>query len=315
MIVIRSFTLNNLTRRVWEFYDDKLVIKTKSLNADYEVEWDYIKIKEIQHKKLANLTWICTSVGVLGLFFLAQWFLHLLSIHFLDNPMLEKAVVILAIVLLTPIFRKHEVYSFLDADNYYLTIIQVNNKSKKLLLDAIRLIKQKTEITQETYLSDPLPNTPPIFEFQVLDFPDYLCKSSVRIYDDRLIDVERSLAEEVRTVVKFDKLSGKTARAWIGNENWDNVAFNWFAFVAFIGAIAAVFFPKQLYHNFVFIRLFLSAMFLVVPFYLMKYVKNEVLAFYDRKDIVVFWTRVNGANLEISNQIVRFVQEKVQYKP
>lgn len=315
MIIIRSFSLNNLTRRAWEFYDDKLVIKTKSLNADYEVEWDYIKIKEIQHKKLANLSSICTSSMVLGLFFLAQWFLHFLSIRFLDNSLFEKAIIFLAILLLAPIFRKHELYSFLDADNYYLTTIQVNDKSKKLLLDAIKLIKQKTEITHETYLSDPLPNTPPIFEFQVLDFPDYLCKSTVRIYEDELIDVERSLVEEVRTVVKFEKLSGKTARAWIGNENWGNVAFNWFVFVTFIGAIAVVFFPTQLYHNFVFIRLLLSAMFLVVPFYLLKYVKSEILAFYDNKDVVVFWTKVNRANLEISNQIVRFVQEKVQLNP
>jgi hypothetical protein len=315
MIVIHSFSLNNLTRSTWEFYDDKLEIKTKSLSADYEVEWEYSKIKEIQHKKLANLTWLCVSGGVLGLFFLVQLLLHSLSINFLNNPMIEKAVVVLAIFLLIPAFRKHELYSFLDADSYYLTTIQVNDKSKKLLLDAIKLIKQKTEITSETYLSDPLPNTPPIFEFQVFDFPDYLGKSTVRIYDDRLIDIERSLVEELRTVVKFEELSGKTTRARLGNKHWDSFAFTWLIFAILVGAIAVVFFPDRLYHNFVLFGLFLGAIFLAVLLYLLQYIKTEAVMFYDKKDIVVFWTRVNRDNREILNQIITFIQEKVQFNP
>jgi hypothetical protein len=315
MIVIHSFSLNNLTRRTWEFYEDKFAIKTKSLSADYEVEWEYSKIKEIQHKKLANLSWLCVSGGVLGLFFLVQLLLHSLSINFLNNPMIEKAVVVLAILLLIPAFRKHELYSFLDADSYYLTNIQVNDKSKKLLLDAIKLIKQKTEVASETYLSDPLPSTSPIFEFQVFDFPDYLGKSTVRIYDDRLIDVERSLVEELRTVVKFEELSGKTTRARLGNKHWDSFAFTWLIFVILLGAIAVVFFPDRLYHNFLLIGLFLGAIFLAVLFYLLQYIKTEAVMFYDKKDIVVFWTRVNRDNREILNQIITFVQEKVQFNP
>ena len=315
MIVIRSFSLNDITRKVWEFYDDKVVIKTKSLTADYEDEWDYSEIKEIQQKKLANLAWICVSVMVLELFFLAQWLFHFLSINFLYNPIIEKTVVFLAIVLLISAFRKRELYSFLDVNKYYLTTIQVNNKSKKSLLDAIKLIKQKTEITQETYWSDPLPNTPPVFEFQEFDFPDYLGKSIVRIYDDRLIGVVRSLVKEAGIVLKFDELNGKTTLARIGNRSWDNVAFIWIVFVIFMGAIALVFFHDKLYHNYLFFRVFLGAVFLTVPLYLLKYIKSEVLIFYNKKDMAVFWTTVNRANRENLNEIVRFIQGKVQSNP
>jgi hypothetical protein len=312
MIAIRSFSLNNFTRKIWEFYDDKIVIKTKSLTADYETEWDYQKIKEIRHTKLADLTWVWAGFLVLALFFLARLFLDFLSIYFLDAPLVEKAIVILALVLPIPSFRKHEIYSFLDADGYYLTSIQVHQKSKKLLLNAIHLIKQKTEISDETYLSDPLPSTSPIFEFQVFDLPDYFCKSTVRVYEDRLIDVESSIAEDVRTVVKFDKLSGKITNARVGNNNWDYLWSFWFLSVIYGGAIAVVFFPDYIYQNYVFFRLYLVALFLLVPLHFLKYIKSEILVFRDKKDFGVFWTRVNPKNQEILQEIVRFVQEKVQ---
>ena len=74
MIAIRSLSLNNFTRKVWEFYDDKFVIKAKSLNADYETEWHYEKIKEIRQTKLADLTWVSTGFMVLAFFLVARWF-------------------------------------------------------------------------------------------------------------------------------------------------------------------------------------------------------------------------------------------------
>jgi hypothetical protein len=313
MIAIRSFSLNNFTRKVWEFYDDKFVITAKSLNADYETEWHYAKIKEIRQTKLADLTWVSAGFMVLMLFFVTRWFLHFLSIYILDIPIVEKAIVILAIVLLLPAFRKRELYSFLDADGYYLTSIQVTQKSKKLLLNAIDLMKQKAEITDEIYLSDPLPGTSPLFKFQEFDFPDFLSKSTVRVYDDRLIDFESSLTEDIRTVVKFDKLSGKTTTARVGNKNWDNLWYFWLLVVIYISAIAVVFFPDYLYQNTLAFRIFLVAMFLLVPLHFLSYMKSEILVFYDKKDYGVFWTRVSPENREVLNQVVKFVQEKVQF--
>jgi len=48
MLKINSFyNVNNLMRIVWEFYDDHVIIKTKSLTVDYENEVKYEKIKFI----------------------------------------------------------------------------------------------------------------------------------------------------------------------------------------------------------------------------------------------------------------------------
>jgi hypothetical protein len=126
--------------------------------------------------------------------------------------------------------------------------------------------------------------------------------------------MEKSLAEELRTEVNFQDLSGELTRARVGNKNWDNIASIWFASIIFISAITVVFFPVRLYDNF-FFRLFLVAIILVFLLYFLQYIKGEILVFYDKKDNVVFWTRVNRANREILNQIVRFVQEKVQSNP
>jgi len=41
-----------------EFYDDNMVVKTKSLTFDYENEVKYEKIKSIQSRSMREVNWI-----------------------------------------------------------------------------------------------------------------------------------------------------------------------------------------------------------------------------------------------------------------
>ncbi len=52
MIKISSFSpLENFAKTTWEFYDDHLVIKVKSLTLDYETEVSYEKLKSYEIEK------------------------------------------------------------------------------------------------------------------------------------------------------------------------------------------------------------------------------------------------------------------------
>jgi len=51
---------------------------------------------------------------------------------------------------------------------------------------------------------------------------------------------------------------------------------------------------------------------ITIPLYLLRFIKSEILVFYDKQDYGVFWTRVNSANRERLNQIVEFVKGKVE---
>jgi hypothetical protein len=261
---------------------------------------------------MTDLNWLWASFVTVGLLGITALAINWLDITVPNRDAIEKFVVICALVMLFPAFRKYEYYSFLDADKYFLTTVRVNHKNKQSLLEAIKLIKQKTEITSEAYFDDPLPTTSPIFQFTEFDFADFLNKSKVSVYDDKIIDVEKSLAEEVTTVIKFDELSGETKFAKMGNDKWDYVWSYWLFFLCITGISVVTFFAEQLKDNYLVLNLFYGGLVLLIPLFFFRYIKSEILIFYDKQDNVVFWTRINSANREKLNQIVEFVKGKVE---
>ncbi len=51
---------------------------------------------------------------------------------------------------------------------------------------------------------------------------------------------------------------------------------------------------------------------LVIPLYFFRYIKSEILVFYNKHDNGVFWVRVNSANRERLNQITKFITGKIK---
>jgi hypothetical protein len=236
----------------------------------------------------------------------------------LNSPtihVIEKAVAAFALGLLIPAFHKHEFFTFLDADKNYLATIKVGSNTKSSLLEAINLIKRKVEIINENYPSNSLPSTPPVFEFTEFDFPDFLNKSTVKFYEDKIVDVEKSLVEEVTTVINYDELSGEVKSERIGNDKWIYVWFYWLMILFIAGVSMVVFFSKQMSETPLFLKLYFSGgVILSIPLFCLQYIKSDILVFYNKKDNGVFWTRVNSANREKLNQMVGFVKDKVESK-
>src|SRR5689334_23120149 len=108
----------------WEFYDDHMAVKRKSLSFDYEDEVEYQKIKSIRSKRMIDLNWIWISfitIGLLGLITLGLgWF----NIHIPNLGTIEKIVVAFALIMLFPAFRSYEYYSFIDADSSSLVTVR-----------------------------------------------------------------------------------------------------------------------------------------------------------------------------------------------
>ncbi len=313
MIKINSFTpVDNLTRRSWEFYDDHMVVKTKSLTFDYENEVEYEKIKSIRSRSMRDFNWIWASFITVGLVGIANLGLGYFCITNPTIDIVEKFIVTFALAMIPLAFIKYEYYSFIDADMNFLATVRVGKKNKPMVIEAINLIRQKTEIENETYFDSSLPINTPVFQFSEFDFADFLNKSRVNIYDDKIIDVEKSWAEEVTSVIRFDELSGKIKFAKMGNDKWDYVWSYWLFFVTISGISISIFFAEWLKGNRLFGNLYFGGLALLIPLILMRYIKSEILVFYDKKDNGVFWTRVNKANREKLNQIVEFVKGKVE---
>lgn len=314
MIQINSFIpTDNFTRRTWEFHEDKIVIKTKSLTVDVENEVRYEKIKSISTKKTANLNWLWTTFSIYG--FLA---VTSLGLGFFDlmNPtlrLIEKMIAVIALLLSIPSFRKEEFYYFWDAEKYHLANIKIDSNEKRTqITEVINLIKTKTELNSEIYLSGSLPNTPPLFEVVEFDFPDFLNKSTTRFYDDKIIETHESLVEETARVKKYKEFNGKTKTARVGNDNWNYVWCYWMLFVVITGLSVSIFFPKLISGNILFGRVFFGSLALLVPLYFLKYIKGEFLVFNDKNDEGILGISVNKKNRETLNQIAEFIKGKVE---
>jgi hypothetical protein len=316
MIKIKSFSpLANFTRRTWRFYDSKMAVRTKSLTSSFETEIQYEKIKVIQSKKVANVDWYWVAFAVICLQGITNIVLGYFRLSIPNIHIIEKAVIILALASLISAFRKYDYFSFLDIDKSYLATIKVDSNNKNALLEAINLIKQKTELINEIYPSNSLPNTPPVFEFTEFDLPDFFNKSTVRFYEDKIIDVEKSLVEEVTTVIKYDELSGKTKNEKRRNDNWFLACLYWLMLLCIIGASIAAFFSNQMGGSPLFRNLYFGGgLVLSIPMFYLQYIKSEFLIFYGNKDNEVFWTKENSANREKLDQIVEFIQERVSLK-
>ena len=311
MIKINSFTpVDNFTRKSWEFHDEYMVVKTKSLTFDYENEIRYEKIRSVQSKRMADINWIWASVITAISFTIISLGLGWMNINI--PAVVEKVIVGLTLLMLIPALCRFEYYAFLDTNNNFLITVRVNFQSKPSILEAIKLIKQKTEMISETYFDDSLPNISPTFQYTEFDFADFFNKSKVIVYDDKIIDIEKSLMEEVTTVIRFDELSGKTKFVKMGNDNWDNLSSYWLFFICITGISVITFFAEQVRGSHLIFNLFIGGLALTIPLYLLRFIKSETLIFYDKQDYAVFWTRLNSANREKLNQIVEFVKGKVE---
>jgi len=248
------------------------------------------------------------TVGSLALAMLVSYWFH---IRIPNYWVIARILLFIPLVMLFLAFRRYEDYLFIDVDNQVLTRVRVNPKEKQSLLEAIELIKQKTQVTNESYFDDSLPNMAPIFQFTEYDFADFLNKSTVRVYEDKIIDVEKSLVEEVTTITMFDELSGETKFAKMANDKWDYVWSYWMYFVFITGISAAILFAEHMKGNYLFGYLFFGGLALLIPLYLFRYIKSEILFFIDKRDNVAFLTPVNSTNREKLNQIVDFIKGKV----
>lgn len=312
LISITHFSpLENFMRRTWEFHEDKLVVKIKSLRVDHEYEVSYETITRIRNGKFRDLNWLWTAFIITGVSGIVSLLLGVVGVSNAIALWIQKAALIVAYLMFIPAFRTVEWYFLGDADGNNVASMPMDGRSKESLLEAINQIRQKSATLQEMYIGDPLPSSSPEFEAFDFDFANFLNKSTVRFYEDRLVDVEHSIAEESVFVVNYDELGEKPKVAKIANDKWDYVWSYWLVFVTIAVCTAYGFFFKQLCGNFSFARVAIGGLLLLIPLFLMRYIKREVLILSDKKGQSVFWTWIGRANREQLMQAAAFVEEKI----
>jgi hypothetical protein len=307
--------IRSWTRRTYQFLDDKVVVKSKSITSDYDFEVQYKDIKVIQNKLVVN-----NGYGNLFGFYLV---LIVLAINWIAEDLIIISPVfqvILQIGFVIGIFIAlffnyiEEMYGFLNQDRHALTFILVNGKNRQSVEQAIGIIREKTQLLSETHLENPMDGQESLHTFTSWDIPDFLNKSVTYFYEDRLVDVEKSQQEELVTEIKYGELSGKTQLTKQANENWGVVSSYWFGLSIMCLGTVIMFFPQTIKGNPFALFLLGGGIMIWLLFNLMKYIKQDIVYFYNRNERIIYWSWLTSRNRKQMEQIIAFIEEKTDYK-
>lgn len=311
MLRINSFNpMSNFTRATYDFLDEKIVVRMKSLVTEYDDEVRYEDIKHIEITNAADRRWIWLGLAVIVTPFFLTWFFSAWSL--LNNPIfliITKALAVIGLVLCLPAFHKNMYYFFRDQARHNLIVIKDDINNYKAVDQALYLVRQKSTILSDTNPENPLPNSHPAYEHIDFNFKDYLNNSVTRFYEDKLVNTEKSLVEEAVTEVNYCELSGKILRVKTWDGGWSSLgcglALIFFSAIWFL----KLFFPGILQDSLPnSIWLILGALPLLLV--LLSLVKREAVLFYGLDDKTIWRTRPNSRDRQMLDDIVEYVKGK-----
>lgn len=315
MIKLTSFyPFQSWLRVTQEFHDDKIVIKKKSLSAEVELDADYDQIAEIRFFSQANGDFSFTGFMLIGL-------LSIFSVFF--YKVLHENLVFLTIVrFLSPIavfsyfvgFITRSLYcQILDHQGNFITSIKMDRANADDVYAAIELIKQKSNRTiEELDISEPFPETKPIHELIEYDIPDFISKSTIRLYETELIDYEKSLVTETVIKVEYSDVH-QFAHGKLGNNQWGTISLHLLMIASGFAASRDIYaFPQALNQI---IRQSTVPLFLAfsLPMLLM-FVKEDVIYLLNDKGHILNYVKFNKSNKKKVKQILEFINSNSPVK-
>ena len=308
MIKITSFyPFSSLLRITREFHDDKVVVKTKSLTFENESEFAYSKVNEISD------SYHVTSSQMGFSYFLLLFNSLALSVFckaIYANPVLLRGVQIIYIcgifLFVTSLIKSWHI-TLSDKDSNVLADIQQTSRNRDLILQAIEIVKIKSESVQEITTADPFPEIMPVFEHTYLDISD-LEKTTDKFYENEIIGFEKNWLSERAYTIKYSALSGKVFKGKIGNSFW----WSAFAIMSLIIFVINGFFLGFRIHSgkFFLYTVYVFGIILIIS-WLGQFIKRETIGFYNKKENIEYWAFFNQADKEKVEKNVEYVQSKI----
>ncbi len=259
----------------------------------------------------ADQGWLWVEMVLVSAAGLLRWAFDCYFTGILPMLFVERALAILGLLFLVPAFHKSRFCYFRATDGTFLAGIKVDRRNQAAFEDALKIVRQKADLITETSPDSPLPDTAPVYETTAIGYLNSLARSTARFYEDKLIDVGKDLVQEMTTEIHYRELSGKTRVVRAGEHKWDNIFFFWLVLVATVAILTSLFLPREIWTSPTYTRILLGALLLLVPLFLLRYVKSELLLLYNNSDQVIYWTRINAANRKTLEQALEFIRGKV----
>ena len=312
MVQIKSlYPMSNYTRVTHEFLDHKIIVKVRSLTTEYENEVKYEDIKHIQLVRTTDLRWLTLGLFVILLPGFTSWIFSLFHWNFLiysPFPLIGRLTIVAGMALCIPALQKYQVYFFLDGARKSIVSVKLDRKNKASVNQAVELVRQKSTILSETNPQTPFPDSPS-FEYHHYEPTNALNKTVAMFYENNFMVKDRSLTEEVVSMINYDELSGKVIRLKGTNNGWSSWAYSLLmVFAALFWAIMYLF-PQlwQIVPLSLVGRVVLGS---VGFLFLLSFFKREVILFYNTSDKVIYWTKPDRKNPKSLENIIDHIKSK-----
>ncbi|MFT3896079.1 MAG: hypothetical protein QM730_31065 [Anaerolineales bacterium] len=316
MIKLSSFyPFAGFMRVTQEFYEEKALVKTKSLTYENIFEFEYKDVDEI-----SNVSYVDNSQNSF-----AFWLLVIISItlallvgvfcNFIAaNTILlriEQFLYVCGLILYITSFKKNRLVHISDRNDNILTYIKVTRQNHDLVRQAIGLMKTKSENAQEFTTTKPFPEGSFVFEHTYYDFskPE---KTTDRFYEGKIIGFQKGIYAESVYSIQYNRLSGKVYRGKSGVDVWGTVLTLVTLLISVIAGFMFGFGSSlgiSISMNTVNILFALGCLFLLsLP---IKLIKREVIGLYDKSGNIKYWAYANGNNRTKMEKIIGFIQSKI----
>ncbi len=311
MIEIKSFyPFLNWARDTQEFYEDKAIMKWKSLTIEHEFEFEYKDVAEIVYS--VGLDGSQNSFGFwsiilipFGLGLLRFWgathsiLFHLLQIFYVSG-----------FILYITSFKKNWL-KFYDKNDNRLTTIKLTSQNRDLVSQVIETIKAKSSDVKEISAINPFPEKQAAFELVSSNISD-LVTTTERFYENEIIGLQKDWFQESVYRISYDRLNPKIFRGKFSSGTWGWAQTCWMLFnSSLVGIYLAlgVRFEKHALLTAWYIFLAVQAAFVIsLP---LKLIKRNAIGLYNKNGHVAYWTFIDKKNKEKIEQIIQFIQSKI----
>jgi hypothetical protein len=302
-----SYPLQSFLRITQEFHEDKIIVRKKSLTAEVEFDIDYNQIADIRFISQASGDLTFTGfmlIGLLSIF--SVFFYKALYGNLVLLTIVQFLLPIAAFLYFMGFIIKRLYCQILDHQGNFITGIKLDRANADDIYAAIELIKQKSNRTiEELDISEPFPETKSIHELIEYDIPDFISKSTIRLYETELIDYEKSLVLETVKKVKYCDVH-QFAHGKIGNNQWGTISLHLLMLASgFVASRCIYAFPQALSQV---IRQ--STVPLILAFslpMLLMFVKEDVIYLLNNKNLTLNYVKFNKSNKKKVKQILEFI--------
>lgn len=308
VIKITSFYLfKNFLYVVQEFYDDKVVVKTKSLKGIYEYNFFYDDVQiisEMYHAADDQRNFGFYTV-LFASFTLTAFFDFLQSHTILLQP--NQFLFISGFLLFITGFIKRRYITFEDKDDKPLTFIMESPWNREVISQVVERISSNSSKARKVFVTNFFPEEPPIFEHVQYNFAN-LVKITEKFYKDELVGFQEGIFQKNAYVVEYSQLTTKTQYKKRNNNLWSWV----FALSVFTtSSISGLWYGFGIGIELFFRLAVLSVSILAIFSLLLSFIKQDFIGLYGKNGNIRYGTSVNRKSRAKVEEIIKFIHSRI----